>query len=700
MYCRRFPAGWKGSCRQLEVGWGGSHRQLPMRFNILGVHLILTRLEVNNGTLLQQFCQKLNCLELPLSLQKSFVNLGLNLTGTILMRLRTYMQNLGMPAPQPSLLQCNNLNLSEQSKLSFDSSSITCFTDDSVFHPKYSCPFWVADEPYLIYPTVNHYVYVEAANYPNLNRCRDTFDNDFYFEIFLLKANPDCSSIAITCSFSSKDFIHCVGFPNTFIDSLMRLPADEVSKTFHAELHRRYPDPVKYHNWQNQVFLQSLLKGCRAKFQLHSDLLRCILDTGDSLLVYCHRYTTSTCEMSVGMREFELREWMRHSGLTSMDLMTYMTIDPCHRPPFLGANRLGRILMSLRKEFETKTITLFSELTSRPDIVFGEYSGLETGDDFDSNTTDPSMLLWPNPYVSMIKMQNKRLWYPKKRRLSGYYANGQEIESKKRNLHALYTPHPEYAFDVIRNFPIPPDIIEHNADKPYVLVDMICRLSQDAAKYTETIKQQENDLRLLLEELYERNDIELKYGPIIKYEKNSDQNGEHSLKDSSTSSPKPDKKIAEPELFDDVGTENKTFDLESKLALIKLSFEKYFLRKLLGSVEEDRLFRSVFDSNNSPKFDETKIKAIIDRLYRHLNEQQKIGALDWLTHAVYRMRQLHAAASRNEERPSPDVVDKISTLDVQQRHKFFVAKTPSMRDKVKITISHSLLLEKDDLQNA
>lgn len=87
----------------------------------------------------------------------------------------------------------------------------------------------------------------------------------------------------------------------------MEESADTIRWKFAEEIWNRFPDPSKLYEWWSRHYDEVLKSGCRMKFETHPELLRVLLETVDSLLVYCHRYTTVNCEWSIGMRESELR---------------------------------------------------------------------------------------------------------------------------------------------------------------------------------------------------------------------------------------------------------------------------------------------------------------------------------------------------------------------------------------------------------
>lgn len=92
--------------------------------------------------------------------------------------------------------------------------------------------------------------------------------------------------------------------------------------------------------------------------------------------VYCARFCSMETELSIGMRESDLRAWlytvdisskqvsrcefcghsnhkaMRHLMISiHLQLLELCTRPMAFRPSYLGGNRLGLILMELRREF-------------------------------------------------------------------------------------------------------------------------------------------------------------------------------------------------------------------------------------------------------------------------------------------------------------------------------------------------------------
>lgn len=68
-------------------------------------------------------------------------------------------------------------------------------------------------------------------------------------------------------------------------------PQDRLQKWFYEERQNALKDAMR---WQ---------------FEQHPPLLRALLDTEDALLVCCSRFSSSEAELSVGMRERDMRLW-------------------------------------------------------------------------------------------------------------------------------------------------------------------------------------------------------------------------------------------------------------------------------------------------------------------------------------------------------------------------------------------------------
>ena len=69
--------------------------------------------------------------------------------------------------------------------------------------------------------------------------------------------------------------------------------------------------------WWMDKRMQFIKESLQLLFDQHPPLLRCLLDTGDSLLVYCSRFSSMDAELSIGMREMDFRWWMQEVGMST-----------------------------------------------------------------------------------------------------------------------------------------------------------------------------------------------------------------------------------------------------------------------------------------------------------------------------------------------------------------------------------------------
>ena len=114
---------------------------------------------------------------------------------------------------------------------------------------------------------------------------------------------------------------------------------------------------------------QAFKKAMQLQFEQHPSLLRLyyfptvlffttffrtLLDTNDALLVSCARFSSTEGELNSGMRERDLRSWLSVVRVDTKKLIDTFLLPMAFRPPYFGGNRLGLILMELRREFILK----------------------------------------------------------------------------------------------------------------------------------------------------------------------------------------------------------------------------------------------------------------------------------------------------------------------------------------------------------
>lgn len=62
-------------------------------------------------------------------------------------------------------------------------------------------------------------------------------------------------------------------------------------------------------------------------FDQHPSLMRALLDTGDALLVYCCRFASLDAELSIGMRERDLRAWLAYIDIDTKQVSPQVFIS-------------------------------------------------------------------------------------------------------------------------------------------------------------------------------------------------------------------------------------------------------------------------------------------------------------------------------------------------------------------------------------
>ncbi|EGT50983.1 hypothetical protein CAEBREN_01464 [Caenorhabditis brenneri] len=289
---------------------------------------------------------------------KSLKHLYGNKTGLLLMELREKLA-ITTTSRIPLLSAINVGPLK-----SLVSPNIICFTPESVFHPLYPAEIRTSlDAPPLASPA--HYVATQAAKLLNFNK-------------------EECEYI-----------FH----ETTSLECWQRL---------HETIEDRGRGLELEQTWWMDKRMQFIKESLQLLLDQHPALLRALLDTGDSLLVYCSRFCSMDAELSCGMREMDLRWWMREVGISTKSIIEIFTHPMAFRPPYLGGNRLGLILMELRRDFVLQGVfpQQLPELQLSADSILGTNSPTEnfmTSDYFDILQPWNYTALWVNPLFLMAK---------------------------------------------------------------------------------------------------------------------------------------------------------------------------------------------------------------------------------------------------------------------------------------------------------
>ncbi|CAJ0957173.1 unnamed protein product, partial [Mesorhabditis belari] len=241
---------------------------------------------------------------------------------------------------------------------------IICFSSESVWHPLYPAEIRAApDQPLL--PSPAHYVAQETAKYFMFNEA----DSQYVLE--------DRRSV---------------------------------------ECWRRMYETIEGCNWgqeREQMWYMEkrqkmIYEALRLLLEQHAPLLRALLDTGDSFLAFVSRWDSIDAELSIGMREHDLRRWLAYVELDSKQLAEMCTRPLAFRPPYLGGNRIGFILMELRAEFRSKGAVSWTlpELSLGPEVILGSDSPMENlmaDEEFDVLSPVNYSAIWCNPLLLSAK---------------------------------------------------------------------------------------------------------------------------------------------------------------------------------------------------------------------------------------------------------------------------------------------------------
>uniref|UniRef100_A0A914W4A8 NADAR domain-containing protein n=1 Tax=Plectus sambesii TaxID=2011161 RepID=A0A914W4A8_9BILA len=298
-------------------------------------------------------------------LPRALSHIGANKTGLYLMELRGKLRRTAQErgeTPDTALLPlvapCTNNAIKTMM-----TQHMICFTAESVFHPLYPAEVKTPDGRRM--PTPMHWICEQGAKYFG------------------------CSESDITW--------------------LMEATSGREAAIRYGEMMLdRQPAFEKLYQWEYNERLAAVKLALRTVFEQHPPLLRVLLDTGDSLLVYCQRFSSRDSEWAIGMRERDLRIWCAEVDVDTKELMDLCARALADRPPFLGGNRLGVVLMELRREFVLKGVfpQQLPELNISNDAILGTDSPTENWDPlevFDPLSVDNYIALWANPLLLLAK---------------------------------------------------------------------------------------------------------------------------------------------------------------------------------------------------------------------------------------------------------------------------------------------------------
>ncbi|PAV59341.1 hypothetical protein WR25_21389 [Diploscapter pachys] len=246
---------------------------------------------------------------------------------------------------------------------------VICFTAESVWHPLYPAEIRPTPDSQLI-PSPMHFVAQQAIKYLGINQ----EDREYIME--------------------TKSSVECW-------------------QRLHEVIEEKGRGLEREQQWWMEVRQKAIKDALQLLLEQHSPLLRALLDTGDAMLVYCSRFSSAEAELSIGMRESDLRNWMHTVDISSKQLLELCCRPMAFRPPYLGGNRLGIILMELRREFVLKGVFphILPELNIGVDVILGTDSPTENlvvDEPFDILSPDNYTALWINPLMLLVKDKDKK----------------------------------------------------------------------------------------------------------------------------------------------------------------------------------------------------------------------------------------------------------------------------------------------------
>ncbi|CDW53279.1 DUF1768 domain containing protein [Trichuris trichiura] len=378
-----------GDSLLVETICGQSDLFLSVGLSENDLHSFLIRPHISASLLLSWMIQ-------PTTMPKKYAcRIGLNYSGLTLMKYREYLRSCAVNSGPLAPLEAHIERPADSAGKGFSPSDmlplivpfildsfapfddkIICFGIDCAFHPRYSSPITFPNKM-LSYPSAYHFVFIEGCKFLGF---------PYKTQIALAKENP----VNVCASFQSL-------------------------------LRRSFPSVSRLNDWNRKVFFERLKLACRLKFTQHPTLMRALLETGDSVLVYCHRCTSWCPELAIGMSEADFLLWMDICQLDAGKLLGHIVQPYGRRLAFLGGNRLGILLMELRREFRLEGNSI-ENLAAPASIMtyFGEdgINGIDEGLYCEQSVLSS----WPNPLVVLSKL--KEVWYP----TSGNDLSGEAVE--------------------------------------------------------------------------------------------------------------------------------------------------------------------------------------------------------------------------------------------------------------------------------
>ncbi|VDN21899.1 unnamed protein product [Gongylonema pulchrum] len=292
-----------------------------------------------------------------------------NKAGLLLMELRSKFAAMSPTQNRIPLVSPLATTMELRSLLS---AHMICFTAESVFHFLYPALIQLPNTKEVL-PSPAHFVARQAIKYFNI-----------------------CAADAAYINETEKS-IECWERMNTVIESSM-------------------PTLDKIQGWYMDERQRAIKISLSLMFDQHAPLMKALLDTGDALLVYCSRYSTPEAELTVGMRERDLRAWLAHIDIDTRQLFDSMVRPLAFRPPYLGGNRLGLILMEIRRECTLRGVFphQLPVLKINTQTILGSESPSENYvclKPFNVLKEENFKAVWANPFLLYAKQKkDSKLW--------------------------------------------------------------------------------------------------------------------------------------------------------------------------------------------------------------------------------------------------------------------------------------------------
>uniref|UniRef100_A0A0N4ZXD6 DUF1768 domain-containing protein n=1 Tax=Parastrongyloides trichosuri TaxID=131310 RepID=A0A0N4ZXD6_PARTI len=297
-------------------------------------------------------------------------DMGGNRSGLVMMELREKFKNDNNDSRRIPII----LAFDKEKTKYYTSNHLVCFTAESVLHPFYPAPI-------------------------------------------SLKINGIIEEYASAVHVFAKRAINQLGISLTTGDQIMSTESSiECWIKLHQAIDKLELSLEKSMEWYMVERYSFLADAMKESFKQNPHLQRFLLETNEALLVFCSRFSTVDCEFSIGMRERDLRPWLAMQQLSTNDLIDICWNPIAFRPPYVGGNKIGFILMEIRRSLLLKG-TYYKKLPEfqlNLDILLGSDSPTEN---FISNVPfniiceENFNAIWPNPYLIEAKeTRNYQMW--------------------------------------------------------------------------------------------------------------------------------------------------------------------------------------------------------------------------------------------------------------------------------------------------